>query len=386
MTRDKTVETATKLVDSVLVDLAADRISWSKPEVFESVTRELRRNSFRLAEDSSNLAAVSVGEIKNGLLQNLGTNGYARLLNSSADERADIAREMLEVESDACAAEGFSMPRSIDPQFVERLPLPFLYLIVWAEGKTWKKETETIVNGMLDDIRHARAEWVSMAKFQPDEMLLALRRIPLDLLARSESPAEVRDQLEAVLGRRVLAQLLEANDIASSQLAAHVYSHLGGGAYGYDRDDLPDPRPELPDAILAMACWATAFGPDDMGGVVRAMLSDISQRSALWQELDRVSSEPVFWLADLVVKQVGATSPLQTHARLTTELGSGCLAELFELPEKAIANLGHIVYFDARPNRSPFSSEEFDVVSTIAKWGRRWCAKDERLMSAINQQ
>jgi hypothetical protein len=93
--REQIIAKTVVVIDSILADLASGRTDWSSPEAFLSLGRDIGPLSFRLSEDSTNLAAVSVRHVRDGIVNDLGSDGYAFLLDIPSSAREEIAETCL---------------------------------------------------------------------------------------------------------------------------------------------------------------------------------------------------------------------------------------------------------------------------------------------------
>jgi hypothetical protein len=386
---------AVELIDSVLADLAADRDEWSKPEVFQAVMRRLSPFSYRLAEDSGDLAAVPVGQVRDRLVHVLGTDGYATLLAASAQERITTAEFMLAMESgDPCAVEAFDMNGGPDPGFVmshgssDRLPLPLPYLLGWASGKIGDRQAELLIRAVLDDLRQAGTEWRVTAGCEPaPRLLLRLRSAALDLLARPDSPAQVRRHMEKILGSRAMARLVEVVDEPLARLAVKINRDVDS-TYGWHQH-LPNPEPDLPGIIVEITDWAgERFGADDTGALVRAMLADIGERADAWHWGDELAGEDRYWATRIVARRAAATTPGDVHRRLAADLNRKCLKKLIAIPPRPARHLGGRLNDEVPPSRwdEPDAAPHVDIASAIVNWARQWCSGDWWMLEAIERE
>jgi hypothetical protein len=380
------------VIDSILADLASGREKWSNPEVFLSLGRDIASFSYRLAEDSENLAEVSVKQVRDGVVNDLGSAGYAYLLEIPAEERREIAMTMLAVETDGCAAENYQMPTGIDRSFAGRLPLPLPYVIASVAPHIYITETAKLAGGLLDDVRAGRTAWDSVAGTEPSALPQLLRNAYLSLLAQAAQPRDIRDNLERVLGRPAFSRLLGLDEPGSTELARSVYENIYDLDNPRDIEDLNGRGADLPGIFIAIASWAAAqFGKKDADVVTRAILADVAARSDEWRQLDAVAAGGLSPVAAQIVSGISEKPPARIHERLAASFGADFPDRLLNLPDRACSHLGGALYYAARPsrwddNKRPrFPGEPGKVESEFYQWCKRWHDGDQWLMDAINR-
>ena len=338
-----------RVIDSVLADLAAERDRWSRPDLITSTAAELVNLSYRLAEDTQDLAETPVSEIRGQLIDILGGEAYAALLANSPSERADIAEFVVIREAgDGCALEDYGGAQFFDLDIAMplddgtgygRLPLPFPYLVAWGVQRLAGPQAEHLVRAVHADLQERGPEWRAVVAAEPAGMLISLRESGLGLLARPGGPAALREELVEILGDRISTQLLDPGDMIEKLVRLNSESspdRWWQGSQSYFEPDLrswpeclPRPLPDWPKLIVSMASSvAHEFGPDETLVVLRASVADVVADRESWQQLAVARDGGLFWATRLVADRLAATSPARLRAQLEGELDERCYRRL----------------------------------------------------------
>jgi len=389
------------VIDSVLADLAAERDRWSRPDLITSTAAELVDLSYRLAEDTQDLAETPVSEIRGQLIGILGGEAYAALLATSPSERADIADFVVVQEGGGgCALEDYSMrggAQSFDLDIAMplddgtgygRLPLPLPYLVAWGVQRLAEPQADRLVRAVHDDLREGGPGWRAVVAAEPAGMLISLRESGLGLLARPGGPAALREELVEILGDRISTQLLDPGGTIEQFVrrgSESILDRWWPEGQSFLEPDLrlwpeclPRPLPDWPRLIVSMASSvAHEFGPDETLVVLRATVADVVAGRESWQQLAVARDGGLFWATRLVADRLAAISPARLRARLESELDERCYGRLTKATDRRFrplaAGLTEKIQHGMWWNPDDDTTDP-DVVSDFVDLARRWCA------------
>jgi hypothetical protein len=359
-----------ELMSSLLNDLIEKR------KRFTPVKIRFGTDFFRLQYDQNDLRETRVKKVRDSLVRVLGERIFERLLQTTPEQKREMAEEAIEVERDPCAAEYSGKASSKFAVWMpERLPQPFPHMIQWIIKLTYQEELHTGIRFFLEDLVHEEDDW-SRSRPYIGGSLESLRDLAPSSVGTA-TPRDVRNWMNAAASRSSVARLGNLSDANWLSLLSHLDDHL----YSQPRGLQPSPGPDIPQLAVLIADWVVGrFALQEFADRLAALFDDMQQCRKAWTESAIRGGPETFWIEGELIDQFQCVTPDSAHTWLRHQ--SSGVDQLYSISNEQRFRLARYLLTEKRdeldppqgksvpyiPHSEPTAGEVPIALVRIARW------------------